>query len=272
MREVPHDPTTRPHSQRTASSRPLTNAEIEQHLAGALGALLSLQREDGHWCGELEGDSILQSEYLLMKWILGQEAQALVDGRPPQTLLRIVSYLRGQQRAEKVGAAHAAELVAGHVRVGLAARARGLAQGEGLEHAPGARAELELAQRRAAGRAHRGCNAAAESVDRAPRVGPKREPQPFGAQLGRGLEHEHVVDAALAEGHSGGEAGDSRADDHDGRRIIGARRGCSSSDLWSAVDAESGCRAQERRRPAPPTDRPAGGRGGEHCQGREYGV
>jgi squalene-hopene/tetraprenyl-beta-curcumene cyclase len=32
----------------------------------ALGALKSLQRPDGHWCAELEGDSILQSEYLLM--------------------------------------------------------------------------------------------------------------------------------------------------------------------------------------------------------------
>jgi hypothetical protein len=27
----------------------------------ALGALKSLQRADGHWCAELEGDSILQS-------------------------------------------------------------------------------------------------------------------------------------------------------------------------------------------------------------------
>ncbi|MGA0418893.1 MAG: hypothetical protein ACO3P9_02585, partial [Phycisphaerales bacterium] len=39
----------------------------------ALEALRSLQRGDGHWCAELEGDSILQSEYLLMKWILRQE-------------------------------------------------------------------------------------------------------------------------------------------------------------------------------------------------------
>ena len=30
----------------------------------ALVALKSLQRADGHWCAELEGDSILQSEYL----------------------------------------------------------------------------------------------------------------------------------------------------------------------------------------------------------------
>jgi len=96
MREVPHDSAR--HS--LAQPRSLSNAEIEQHLVGAIGALRSLQRGDGHWCGELEGDSILQSEYLLMKWILGQEAQPLVDGRPPQTLLRVVSYLRSQQRAD----------------------------------------------------------------------------------------------------------------------------------------------------------------------------
>lgn len=34
--------------------------------------LLSLQREDGHWCAELEGDSILESEYLLLLHFLGR--------------------------------------------------------------------------------------------------------------------------------------------------------------------------------------------------------
>ncbi len=96
MRDVPHESARRPAPQQ----RPLTNAEIEQHLARAIHALRSLQRSDGHWCGELEGDSILQSEYLLMKWILGQEAQLLADGRPPQTLQRIVAYLRTQQRED----------------------------------------------------------------------------------------------------------------------------------------------------------------------------
>ena len=86
MREVPHESARRPAPQ----PRPLANAEIEQHLERAILALKSLQKPDGHWCGELEGDSILQSEYLLMKWILGQEAQPLADGRPPQTLQRIV--------------------------------------------------------------------------------------------------------------------------------------------------------------------------------------
>ena len=35
--------------------------------------LLSIQNEDGHWCGELEGDTILQSEYILCHVFLGRE-------------------------------------------------------------------------------------------------------------------------------------------------------------------------------------------------------
>ncbi len=66
----------------------------------AIAALRGKQRKDGHWCAELEGDSILQSEYLLMKWILGQEESSLVDGRGPGVLLRIVAKLRSQQRED----------------------------------------------------------------------------------------------------------------------------------------------------------------------------
>jgi squalene-hopene/tetraprenyl-beta-curcumene cyclase len=67
----------------------------------ALGALRSLQKADGHWCAELEGDSILQSEYLLMKFILGQERQPMADGRDGwQTLTKIAAYLRMQQRED----------------------------------------------------------------------------------------------------------------------------------------------------------------------------
>lgn len=35
--------------------------------------LLSLQEGDGHWCGELEGDSVLESEYSLLLWFLGRD-------------------------------------------------------------------------------------------------------------------------------------------------------------------------------------------------------
>ena len=41
-------------------------SRIREAVTAAQNALASLQRKDGHWCAELEGDSILQSEYLLM--------------------------------------------------------------------------------------------------------------------------------------------------------------------------------------------------------------
>jgi squalene-hopene/tetraprenyl-beta-curcumene cyclase len=53
--------------------------------------LLARQHDDGHWCAELEGDSILESEYLLLLAWLGQEhspdalaaARCLVDQQLP---------------------------------------------------------------------------------------------------------------------------------------------------------------------------------------------
>ena len=54
--------------------------------------LLECQHADGHWCAELEGDSILQSEYILLKWILGQED----DPRLP----KVAAYLRRQQQPD----------------------------------------------------------------------------------------------------------------------------------------------------------------------------
>ncbi len=62
-------------------------------------ALLSVQNDDGHFCGELQGDSILQSEYLLMKFILSQEDEPLADGREAgEVLPKIANYLRSLQR------------------------------------------------------------------------------------------------------------------------------------------------------------------------------
>ncbi len=72
-------------------------------LRRAVEALISLQKPDGHWCGELEGDSILESEYLLMKFILGQERQPM-HGPPVrdgwETLTKIARCLRNQQRPD----------------------------------------------------------------------------------------------------------------------------------------------------------------------------
>ncbi len=74
-------------------------ATLTEATTRAAAALCALQRNDGHWCGELEGDSILQSEYLLMKWILSQENAAMADGREGTAVLaKITKYLRSQQR------------------------------------------------------------------------------------------------------------------------------------------------------------------------------
>src|SRR5437773_8927596 len=52
---------------------PVPPDRAEQSLHRAQAALLNLQNQDGYWLGELQGDSILESEYILTKFILDQE-------------------------------------------------------------------------------------------------------------------------------------------------------------------------------------------------------
>ena len=61
-------------------------------MAAARRYLLSIQREDGHWCGELEGDTILESEYLLTLHFLGRMGEPRVA--------KAAEYLRRQQLPE----------------------------------------------------------------------------------------------------------------------------------------------------------------------------
>ncbi len=72
------------------SPRPAPVPDVRTALARATDCLVSMQHESGFWCGELEGDSILQSEYILLKFIVEQEQ----DPRLP----KIANYLRTQQR------------------------------------------------------------------------------------------------------------------------------------------------------------------------------
>ncbi len=104
MRAV--EPTTDP-ARTDAFLGPTTGIEERAALAlgRAIGALMAKQKPDpdgrtgpapSHWCAELEGDSILSSEYLLMKVILEQESDA---GDRPR-LARIANHLRLTQRAD----------------------------------------------------------------------------------------------------------------------------------------------------------------------------
>src|SRR6266567_5637558 len=63
--------------------------EVEPAAEAASRYLLSIQREDGHWCGELEGDTILESEYLLTMHFLGRSGETRVR--------KAAEYLRRQQ-------------------------------------------------------------------------------------------------------------------------------------------------------------------------------
>ncbi|HYR46457.1 MAG TPA: prenyltransferase/squalene oxidase repeat-containing protein, partial [Thermoanaerobaculia bacterium] len=65
--------------------------EVGNAIAAARRYLLSIQREDGHWCGELEGDTILESEYMLTMHFLGRGGEARVR--------KAAEYLRRQQIA-----------------------------------------------------------------------------------------------------------------------------------------------------------------------------
>jgi squalene-hopene/tetraprenyl-beta-curcumene cyclase len=65
---------------------------LERCLSRARDALLAKQNAKGYWVGELQGDSILESEYILLKWILGQE--------DAPELPKITNYLRSLQNAD----------------------------------------------------------------------------------------------------------------------------------------------------------------------------
>src|SRR5438477_4697323 len=46
-----------------------------ESLRCAVDCLLSLQKADGHWCGELQGDPIPESEYIVLMAVLGRDQE-----------------------------------------------------------------------------------------------------------------------------------------------------------------------------------------------------
>jgi squalene-hopene/tetraprenyl-beta-curcumene cyclase len=65
---------------------------IRAAVARSVSLLLSRQAFDGHWVGELQGDTILESEYILLLAFLGRERNAKVA--------KIARYLLAQQMPE----------------------------------------------------------------------------------------------------------------------------------------------------------------------------
>ena len=67
-------------------------ARLRRAIQGARESLLGLQKDDGHWCAELEGDTILESEYVLCLHFLGRAD----EGRAHKA----ANYLREKQGAD----------------------------------------------------------------------------------------------------------------------------------------------------------------------------
>ena len=65
---------------------------LDRAIDRAARSLIAKQNPAGYWVGELQGDSILESEYILLKWILGQENDP--------DLRKITHYLRSLQNAD----------------------------------------------------------------------------------------------------------------------------------------------------------------------------
>ena len=71
------------HSQRaTASSQPRLSSPLRTAILRTRQWLLSEQEAGGYWVGELEGDSILESEFILLLAYLGRENSDLANQAP----------------------------------------------------------------------------------------------------------------------------------------------------------------------------------------------
>jgi squalene-hopene/tetraprenyl-beta-curcumene cyclase len=85
-------PTTSAHPRPPRPSHTAVSDAVERAIDRAQACLLSKQSPDGYWVAELQGDSILESEYILLKFILGQESD-------PELPL-IANYLRNLQQPD----------------------------------------------------------------------------------------------------------------------------------------------------------------------------
>ncbi|HLI48121.1 MAG TPA: squalene--hopene cyclase [Chthonomonas sp.] len=65
---------------------------IRQALRGAIHYLRDRQQPDGHWVAELEGDTILESEYILLLQFLGKN--------DPEKFRKLANYIRSKQHPE----------------------------------------------------------------------------------------------------------------------------------------------------------------------------
>lgn len=74
-----------------AAAREIGLSEIDGAIAAAKNALLTLQRDDGHFVFELEADATIPAEYVLMRHYLAEPVDAELEGKIANYLRRIQS-------------------------------------------------------------------------------------------------------------------------------------------------------------------------------------
>lgn len=95
-----HTPPAPPTPASHAAPRASVHEGAKASLRAGIGALFATQNPDGHWCAELEGDSILNTEYLLMKVILGQHRAPEATPDDLRRFDKMAAYVRALQRAD----------------------------------------------------------------------------------------------------------------------------------------------------------------------------
>src|SRR3979490_3033766 len=70
---------------------------LEKSISQATQALLGYRQADGHWVFELEGDSTIPAEYVLLRHYLGEPVDSVLEAK-------IANYLRRVQGAHGGGA------------------------------------------------------------------------------------------------------------------------------------------------------------------------
>src|SRR5260370_41501312 len=62
---------------------------VDRSIEAATGALLALQRPDGHWVFELEADATIPAEYVLLRHYLAEPLDAVLEAKIAVYLRRI---------------------------------------------------------------------------------------------------------------------------------------------------------------------------------------
>ena len=74
------------------STRPkpvMPPSPLDRSIEAATGALLGLQRPDGHWVFELEADATIPAEYVLLRHYLAEPVDAALEAKIAAYLRRI---------------------------------------------------------------------------------------------------------------------------------------------------------------------------------------